>query len=316
MLQVANGGYSIERIGGQIESNEYINDLNYIEPGYNTQEPAGWSTPYGDRIHVVFRKRILEKNLTGQVVVGTRAFGYAQIAVSSFLVRVKDALTGRELKYATDLTRDQWKSSQEILDYSGDTDVNDLVISIRPEDPQISLIDIYIMEYDTKESIQARIQIEQDSKPFAYLVVDNLRSPSVRQSIPNYGTKTSITLQKSGSYILFAPIVSFGESSKSIADFSYPPNQVFYKFDTSQINEGYSYEASLVTHKEILSNVTLSNVPGTDKCGLLRIDGFLKNAINNNSDLVYMDIDATGKITGSVHSFRVYFARNNSVFQI
>lgn len=302
MLQIALGGHSLTTDG--LTTSNFVDAVDnvYLEPGFNIMFPADFSAPLADTVYMLIRKR---SNLAET--------SFESLDPDDFFVNVKDATTGEDLDVelvnnsGDDLVFSGWNTSA----------YEPIVLTISPfseddDDRQVRVIDIQVIEASSNDFIEGRLTLDAASNPFAYLVVENRRSFD-RRLAPNYGNIGLMFGSALGSYALLSPLATFEESPRSVADFSYPPDQVFYRFEKTLNDERYDFEINSVSHALLSENLKIAPVPKFSRVGVLTVDGYLANALEGAEGLTYVDIKATGRISGQEDTFRMFFSRSNNI---
>lgn len=296
-LQIAFGGSSLE------DSDSFVSSAanDFLEPGFNQLFPAELSSIAGDTIYILIRKRTNTAETT-----------FESLTASDFSAQVTDATTGEVLVSTLALN-----SGPEIFSGWTTGDYTPLVLSITPfseddDDRQVRSIDIQVTEGTTKEFISARLSVSSTSQPFAYLTIDN-RKGHLRNSTASFGTKTVVGLKDFGSYVILSPLATFEETASALADFSYPPGQVFYKAESTFNREPLSFSIDGVSHAAIRDNIKLISVHNSPYVAVVMIDGHLPRELEGVEGTPYVDIKATGNISLQEDTFRIVLARSDSI---
>lgn len=305
MLQIALGGYDVIT-DGVSESTFVDSDNNvFLEPGFTIMFPASIDSAKADVVYLLIRKR---SDSTGN--------NFSSIGSDDYFVSVTDATTGENLDSTLvlnsggDLVNSDWNTSS----------YTPLVLSVEPfssddEDRQVRLIDVQVTDASTKAFISARLNVSSSSSPFSYLIIDNAQVQS-RSKKPNFGTTAIMTAPATGSYILLSPLSTFEESTKEDSDFSYPTGQIYYKTEKTFNRESFDFSISDRSHPVVENNIKILPLPGFPSIGVLMLDGYLAKDLKGSEGLTYVDIDAIGKVSGQIDTFRIYFARSENIYVI
>ena len=292
MLQAAFGGSSL------IEENttEIVDNPIYYEPGFNLLSPLEISSPKADVIYILIRKRA---NDTGS--------SFEILSVSSISATAKDATNGENLSLLVST------NSSENLFEVNPSDFEPIVIRIdnqlnisNPE-LRVRVIDCSIKDTTDNSFISFRIIVDEDSQNFHYIHVDR-KALTDRNTFTAFGTEAYVTLNSSSdSYVLFSPNAWLKETTKDKSHFSYPQNSIYYERQDSYNKEDYIFSLNSWSHSFIRDQVSVMNIPGYSKAGVVLVDNMLYSHIVEQGRSVSATILVTGELSGFIDTFKINF---------
>jgi len=260
---------------------------NYREPGFTEMSPVELEFPKSDQVGVYIRKRA-----------DAGGVNLSAINKATMTITVVDPTNGSSIPYTTA----DFETNYIALDI-----VNAINLLSTNATVRVRVMDVNIKYSDDDDFITFRILVDDDDRLLNYIIVDS-NNMVERNSIGTQGEEIYITT-KSGSdnYLLFSPYVTIKETTSDKADFSYPLNTIFYKRQESYNNEDYSYSISLYSNAFVQDAVSVMNVPGYHKAGVLIVDNKLYTDITENGVNPYIDIAVVGELSGYSDTFRIHF---------
>jgi len=260
---------------------------NYREPGFTEMSPVELEFPKSDQVGVYIRKRA-----------DAGGVNLSAINKATMTITVVDPTNGSSIPYTTA----DFETNYIALDI-----VNAINLLSTNATVRVRVMDVNIKDSDDDDFITFRILVDDDDRLLNYIIVDS-NNMVERNSICTQGEEIYITT-KSGSdnYLLFSPYVTIKETTSDKADFSYPLNTIFYKRQESYNNEDYSYSISLYSNAFVQDAVSVMNVPGYHKAGVLIVDNKLYTDITENGVNPYIDIAVVGELSGYSDTFRIHF---------
>lgn len=283
MFQVRLLSYLLRTPNGDID--ETISGASYREPGFTQMSPLELEFPKSDQVAVKLRKR-------------DGVGGYSNISKATMEFTVVDPTNGQSIPY---IAADNGSARIDL------TVTNALNLLLTNAAVRVRVIDVNVRDTDDDDFITFRIIIDDDDRLLNYIFVDT-NSMVERNASSSQGDDIYVST-KSGSdnYLLFSPYASIKETTSAKADFSYPLSTIFYKRQESYNNEDYSYSISLYSDTSMRSVVSLMNIPGYHKAGVLLIDNKMYTDILERGVNPYIDIAVVGELSGYSDTFRINF---------
>jgi len=295
MLQVAFGGYYL------IDSAtyQYYDSPVYYEPGFNLLTPLELQVPKSDRVVVLIRKR---DDDTGT--------SFTPLDLNNLEMECKDVTTGEEVPnviynnnyYAA------WDTDSSL--YSPLVAFIDNAIDLTASLVRVRTVDVVLRDKTDNDFIQFRLNITESGKYFHYIFV-HTKDLTDRYAYSAVGNTVYVKLKLIGdSYLLFSPYAFLKEvSSDEDYDFSYPIDTIHYQRQRTYNNEEFSFEVVSSSHTFVENCISVTNVPGYSKVGLLLIDQYMYSELKALDDKANVVIRATGETSGYQEDFTVYFMR-------
>lgn len=284
MLQVKLKDFLLRTPSGDITDKFSV---SYREPGFTQMFPLELEFPKSDQVGIYIRKRADD---TGD--------NLSAISKSTMTITVLDPTNGQIVPYTT---------SDYATNYIELDIVNALNLSSTNAIVRVRVMDVNITDSTDDDFITFRVLVDDDDRLLNYILVDT-NNMVERNSVGSKGGDIYVST-KSGSdnYLLFSPYATIKETTSDKADFSYPLNTIFYKRQESYNNEDYSYSISLYSHAFARDTVSVMNVPGYHKAGVLLIDNKIYTDIVENGVNPYIDIAVVGELSGYSDTFRIHF---------
>ena len=288
MLQAAFGGY--RNTGGDDTFTDAPNV--YREPSFDIMFPLELTSPKSQKIYILLRIRTNNAGTTFEA--GTGAPG------NRFTVSATNSTTGDILtaSVALNTLNTNWNESSfspYVLTVDSDT----------AENNQIDVIDCIIRDANTNAAITFRINVLDSQSAFNSLTIVN-GDEHIRPVSSTLSSNAVLTLSRNGLYSILSPIVSFQESASGDADFSYPDNIIFYKREQPVNDEIFEFSISDFSPAVVSENIMVYPLPSFRKAAVLVTDGKLQDELKLLREVGWVDITATGKISGVENVFRVY----------
>lgn len=294
MLQVAFGGYQVIADG----PDQFIDAPSYHEPGFNIMFPLEITVPKADRFYILVRKR---GSRTGT---GTL---WEEVPVDDLSLTIKDASNGEDVPYSltTNYLYSMWNDDPStdtplVLEVDNAIDVNDPITRVR-------VVDCYIKDTNDNDSISFRVFVDDEDKYFYYIPV-KMTDIANRETYTSVGRDVYVRITSSSDYyILFSPYAYLIESTSANSDFSYPLNSVFYRRQSTFNDENYSFSMSSYSHSFMPEVLSIMNVPGFHKVGVILVDNILYKYLTSEAENAYVDISINGQLSGISDVFRINF---------
>jgi hypothetical protein len=289
MLQAAFGGYTL------IEDNitEYVDDLTYYEPGFNLMSPLEMSVPKSDSIFILIRKR--------------EATGFDNNLIPANLsVSAKDVTNGEPLTVFSSLSsRDGWND-----DPSSNTPIlltiaNQIGSGNAPL--RVRVIDCEVKDVTDNSFISFRIIVDEDPTDlhFNYIPVSRTTYAD-RNTFTAASRSIYMTLRSdSDAYIIVSPYAWLIETTKDLSDFSYPPDTSYYKREVTYNSEDFDFSLQSWSHTFVEDNISVVNIPGYKKVGLILIDNSIYNSIKELKRSINFTVSISGELSGIEDTFTV-----------
>ena len=291
MLQAAFGGY------------RNLNDVDvftdapnaYDEPSFDIMFPLDFESPKSKKIYILLRIRT---NNAGT------SFEAGTSSANRFTFTAKNATTGDDI--TASISTNSLNTGWDEPSFSPYVFALDVTKSVSGEDLQIDVIDCSIRDSNTNSCISFRIKVLDSQSVFNTLTVTR-RLEHTRAKSSTAGGHAVIFLSKDGLYSILSPIVSFQESTRSNADFSYPDNTIFYQHEKSVNNETFDFSITGSSLPVVVDNIFITPLPDFHKVSVLSIDGKLQGELATLRENGWVDIEATGRISDVKTLFRIYF---------
>jgi len=295
MIQAAIGGYEVFGTSGFTSFTDAPN--SYYEPGFSIMFPLEFSLSKSDIVYVLLRKRTDETEST-----------FDAMDIDSLSISIKDSSNGRSISHSVldNNINTNWNTSEF------DAIVIKIQLAVGGDESEASTarvraVDCFVKD-TSKKFISFRIKISDDSQPFAFLHLNESKI-SQRPKTSSLATGTILQLSEKGSYVLLSPLATFRETTPDNSNFSYPPDSIYYKKQNILNNETYNFTISGFSHTEIEDGISITPVPGYHGVGVLKLDAHLKTIVASLDGILYIDINATSRETGSEDNFRLYLSR-------
>lgn len=291
MLQVALGGHQIA--GGTLE---YVRSPTYYEPGFNLLYPLELQIDKCDRFYILIRKRADQSGTT-----------FESLSSSDLSSQVKDVTNGMDVTaYITDNDiYTGWDDnpsnvSPVVLEIVNSMNLYNAYTRIRT-------IDCYVKDVTDNSFIKFRVLVDDNNKFFYYLSVQT-NDISNRVSSTATGRQGYVRLNGKGDfYLLFSPYAYLIETTENYGNFSYPLNTIFYKRQNTYNNEDYTFSFSSGSHDFVSKCISVMNVPGYNKVGVVLIDNMLYTYIMDEGENAYANISIQGNLSDINDTFKVNF---------
>ena len=291
MLQAAFGGYTL--VEGNIEE---INDsLAYYEPGFNFMFPLEFSITKTDTIFILVRKRV---DSTGEV--------FENLDHTNISVIAKDATNGEDLTVRVSNSiyepwnQDPSSNTPILLQIENQLDLVNPILRVR-------VIDCKVKDIIDNSFINFRIIVEEDPEDlhFNYIPVHR-KIYSDRNTFTASSRQAYITLRSdSDSYILVSPYAWLKETTKDLANFSYPPDTFYYQRENTYNLEDFTFSLQSWSYDWIEGNVSIVNVPGYKKVAVILINNAIYNRVKASQGNVSFVMAITGDLSGIEDTFTV-----------
>ena len=289
MLQVALGGYQ------SVSSADVFTDApnTYQEPGFSIMFPLDFQVARSQLIYFLLRIRT---DISGNFEAGTAEPG------DRFTISAKNATTGDVLVTSV--------SSNNVNSNWNDTGFNPYVVTVESDKEindinyQIDSIDCLIKDSNTNSFITFRVTVLDSLTSFSYLNVfhNSIQTRPISSTLAGSGI---VKLSQDGSYSVLSPSLSFRESGSDDNDFSYPSGQIYYKREQPVNDELFDFEITDSDPSVVVDNVNLFAVPRYHKAAVLMVDGNLQRELLELRESGYVNINATGNVTGVATLFRM-----------
>jgi hypothetical protein len=292
MLQVAFAGSFLV----SENENNLVSTPVYYEPGFNIISPLELSISKSDRFYILLRKRDNDSGTS-----------FTNLDKSNISISTVDVTNG-----------------EEVLSIVSDNDLNSawdapsgnlpLVLIIENQidilnpEVRVRVVDCYVNEIGTNNFIKFRVTVEDDNLYFNYIPVDR-KALSDRNTFTIEGRQAYVKLNSdSDSYIIFSPFAWLKETTnKDIADFSYPQDSIFYQRENTYNKEDFSFSLSAYSNSFIAEQISVMNIPGYKKAGIILIDNMLYRHLIEQGRSAYADISVVGELSNITDTFRVNF---------
>jgi hypothetical protein len=293
MLQAAYGGYHLN----DSSSSSIVTNPVYYEPGFNLMSPLEISSSAADVVYILIRQRA---NTAGTV--------FNNPKVDDISVSAVDVTNGESLTVV--VSEVVAPSSWVVDDPSGNPPIL-LTITNQVDTINNSLkvrtINCNVKEILENNFIDFRITVDDDNQYFNYIPVDRKRIVD-RNTFSTAGRQGYVQLNSTSDfYMLFSMYAWLKETTKSVADFSYPQDSIFYQKQDTYNNEDFTFGIDGYSHSFIPDQISVMQVPSYDKVGLLLINNMLYEYVSKQTDSVYVDISVRGNLSGVEDIFRVNF---------
>lgn len=289
MLQAAFGGYTL------IEDNitEYDDSLTFYEPGFNLMSPLEMSVPKSDSIFILIRKR--------------EAIGFDNNLIPANLsVSAKDVTNGEPLTVSIELSsRDGWNDDPSsntpiLLTIANQIGSGNALLRVR-------VIDCEVKDITDNSFISFRIIVDEDPTDlhFNYIPVSRTTYAD-RNTFTAASRAMYMTLRSdSDAYIIVSPYAWVMETTKDLSDFSYPPDASYYKRETTYNSEDFDFLLQNWSHTFVEDNISVVNIPGYKKVGLILIDNAIYNSIKELKRSINFTVSVSGELSGIEDTFTV-----------
>jgi len=291
MLQAAFGGYTLI----EDSSTEYVDSLTYYEPGFNLMSPLEMSVPKSDSIFILIRKR------------DSSGSGFDDDMVPTNLsVSVKDATNGEPLRITSSLSlRDSWNENPSsntpaLLTITNQIGSGDALLRVR-------VIDCEVKDTTDDSFINFRIIVDEDPTDLHFNYIPVSRTVySDRNTFTAAGRSIYMTLRSdSDAYIIVSPYAWVIETTKDLSDFSYPPDASYYKRESTYNSEDFDFSLQSSSHTFVEDNISVVNIPGYKKVGLILIDNAIYNSIKELKRSINFTVSISGELSGIEDTFTV-----------
>jgi hypothetical protein len=292
MLQAAFGGYTL------IEDNStvFIDSLTYYEPGFNLMSPLEISVPKSDSIFILIRKR------------DSSGVGFENNLIPTNLsITAKDATNGEPLSISSSTfsTRESWNEDPSsntpiLFTITNQIGSGDALLRVR-------VIDCEVKDTTDNSFINFRIIVEEDPTDlhFNYIPVSRTTYAD-RNTFTAASRAMHMTLRSdSDAYIIVSPYAWVMETTKDLSDFSYPPDASYYKRETTYNSEDLDFSFQSSSHTFVEDNVSVVNIPGYKKVGLILIDNAIYNSIKELKRSINFTVSVSGELSGMEDTFTV-----------
>ena len=295
MLQAAYGGYILVDEG----TTDYVDILNYYEPGFNLMSPLEMSIPKVDRLFILIRKRSDE---TGD--------NFENLEYTDVSVTAVDATNGESLSVITSNNNvyTPWNQNPSantpiLLQIDSQLDIVDPILRVR-------VIDCKVKDLTDDNFINFRVVVDDDptSLYFNYIPVHR-KIYSDRNTFTIAGRQAYIKMRsESDAYILVSPCAWLKEVTKDKFDFSYPPDTFYYQREDTYNKEDFIFSLSEWSHSFITENVSVLNIPSYKKVAVILIDNAIYENIKKTRGGVSLTMSITGELSGIEDTFIINFA--------
>lgn len=298
LLQVAYGGYAL--VDPDIESKE---SLVYSEPGFTVNNSIEFAIDKADQIYFIIRKRA---DIYGST--------FETIDRSYFIVSAVDSTLNVELNVFID----NFSSSNTYYDAAwedGLLDTQKVILaidsgtSVAPNENRIRVIDCQIKDRRDNSVIFFRVLVDDANKVFYYLSVQS-NEIGQRDTFATAGSSILKNIDgKADSYVLISPFASFNEVDKGEHGFAYPLNTIFYNRQTTYNQENFAYQITGFSHIAIEDDVSVKNIPGYPRMGVVTIDRGLYSNLAGLTGSAYVIVEARGLVSEMRDNFIINFVR-------
>ncbi len=295
MLQAAFGGYFL--VEGDLTV--FVENPTYYESGFNIMSPLEISSPTADRIYILIRKRTDS--------LGSLSGTLDPNVISANVVDATNDQSLPVLIFVNDIN--------ELWDVDP-SDYTPLVIQIdnqlNIDNPRLKVrvIDCSIKDTTDNSFINFRITVDNDndsSQYFHYIPV-NRKTLVNRNTFTAFGREAYVTLSSdSDSYVLFSPYAWLKETTKGRSHFSYPQDSIYYERQDTFNKEDFDFSLSSWSHSFIEDQLSIMNIPGYKKAGIVVVDNMLYNHIVEEGSNVNATISVTGELSGISDTFKINF---------
>jgi len=290
-LQAAFGGVRVAA------TDALINSITYYEPGFNLMSPLEFSVEEADSVYILVRKRDNSNN------------GFETIVASDLTVTAVDATNNEPIfvQVISNTKNDAWDGDP--------SSYSPVVVDIRNQIGQngahlrIRVIDCKIIDNNDDSFINFRIVVDEEATKLYYSYIPvNRKFLADRNTFSIYGRQAYITLNNgSDAHVLIAPYVSIRETTKELADFSYPFDSFYYKIDDAFNKENFSFTISAFSHTWVEQSASLLSLSGVGNIAVLLIDSYFYKKLQGQSQNVSLTISTVGELSGIEDSFVVNF---------
>ena len=294
MLQVALGGTLL--VDGQ--ETTLISDPTYYEPGFNLMSPLEISTPQADQIFILVRKRIDDSG-----------FRFEDLGINEIAVSAVDITNGEPLSIgiASNTVNDEWNdvnpsfpNTPTIVTISNQINLGNPILRVR-------VIDCNIRDLTDDSFINFRIIVDEDASTLMFNYI-----PVYRKTISDRNTFTIasrlgyVTLRSdTDAYLLLSPYSWLQESTKDVSDFSYPEDSIYYQRQKTYNNEDFSFSLISWSHSFVEENVSVLNVPGYKKAGIVQFDNAIYNHLVEIGVTANLIVRVVGELSGITDDFQI-----------
>jgi hypothetical protein len=259
--------------------------------------PLELSVPKSDSIFILIRKRDS---------IGT---GFENDLVHTDLsVTAKDATNGELLNsFTSESTYEPWND-----DPSSNTpvllDIRNQISQSAPAILRVRIIDVEVKDLTDNSFLNFRIIVEEDPTDLHFNYIPISRTTYTdRNTFTAASRSMYMTLRSdSDAYIIVSPYAWVAESTKELSDFSYPLDASYYKREITYNNEDFDFSLQSWSHDFVEEYISVMNIPGYKKAGLILID----NAIYNNIKELKRSINFTISVNGELSSIEDTFIVN------
>jgi len=292
MLQAAFGGFTLL----EDSSTTIVDDLIYYEPGFNLISPLELSVPKSDSIFILIRKRDDSSN------------GFDNTLTSNSLsVTVKDATNAEPLTvFTSNSDRSQWNddpsSHSPVL-----LEIRNQIGVAAPAVLRVRVIDVEVQDTRDNSFISFRIIVEEDPEDLHFNYIPISRTIySDRNTFTAAGRIIYMTLRSdSDAYIIVSPYAWVAETTKDLSEFSYPPDAAYYKREITYNNENFDFSLQSLSDNFVDEYISIVNVPGYKKVGLILIDNAIYNNIKELKRSINFTVSVVGELSGIEDTFTV-----------
>lgn len=275
MYQVAYGGLVLD---GVRTVDNAPND--WYEAGNNLMQPIQFGVGVCDTAYFLIRDR---NNSAGTT--------FFTVDPSNLIVTAVDATTGQELTGIASLNtiNTGWDTNTVGFDPR--------VITITPkyaEGFRARVIDITVTNTVDSKFIRFRALIDDASRPFSYIVVDN-DERDARLERGKRSTEIRVKLTQGGSYVILSPSCLIDEVEIDQGDFTYPASQIHYTKTIMYNDEDFDWTIENASHEAIANVVSFQRIPGVKGIIALVIDAYAEKALNAVDGKVTFEVHATSR---------------------
>tara|TARA_Y100000310_G_C20695595_1_gene825458 strand:+ start:3498 stop:4412 length:915 start_codon:yes stop_codon:yes gene_type:complete len=301
MLQATIGGYQNTN-----SNNVFVTSPIYREPGFDILNP--FETNISATAKIVYILLSIRTDDTGDNFEAGTADPGSRFTITATNATNGDALT---TSVSTNSVNTNWNTSK-FNPY-----VIQVVTGVTVNNRQsfVESFDILIKDSTTSSMITFRVATGTSGAGFHYLNVTN-RSENLRAKSSTLGGTGLVKLSKLGSYVLLSPVSAFKEVDKSISEFSYPLNTIYYQREDVVNDEIFDFVISNSEPSLVADDIQVIAIPEFFRGAVLIIDGQLQTDLLDAGTAGFVDIKATSKISNNEDSFRVHLVPTTSGIEI
>lgn len=305
-IQVAFGGYWTIPENPPVYSDANI----FYEPGFNIMSPVEFVSPEANYLFILVRKVLdrYDPYWRGPVY----EYFLDSLNESPFIVSVTDVTTNTVVpstlepnNYNVNWNNEDEYSYPLILRIVSTTNQDTLAYRFRA-------MDVVIRDTRDERFIKFRITINDSSEPFGFLTIDKTNKEG-RPSSSAFGTSTLLPLSYAGTYTVVMPFSSFSETTKELAKFSYPTNEIYYGAEDVINREPMTFSLGNVSHTMIRDYVRVMPVPQYSHGAVIETDADLRTTLADLGEQAWFEVNSISELSQSVDKLKFYLVRATGI---